>query len=173
VRAPLGRGYGIFLRSLAFVANIGLVALVIVVLLAVVVRYLGVFPGSLHWATEFSRFSVVWIVMLGSAIAFHRGAHVAIDLTGLLPARWRRIARSAAHLLGLGFLTVLVWQGLRLSLATMGQISPALGLPMGYAYLAIPCGAAIMMLQSILFALSPALVGSDGGRPVDASQTSP
>jgi TRAP-type C4-dicarboxylate transport system permease small subunit len=165
----VGRGYGIFLRCLAFATNIGLVALVLVVLFAVIVRYLGAFPGSLHWATEFSRFSVVWIVMLGSAIALHRGAHLAMDVTGLLPAHWRRSVRTAAYLLGLAFLGVLAWQGMKLSLATMGQISPALGLPMGYAYLAIPSGAALMTLQTILLAVLPELESTHGSRPAEAA----
>jgi TRAP-type C4-dicarboxylate transport system permease small subunit len=39
----------------------------------------------------------------------------------------------------------------------MRQISPALGIPVGYAYLAIPVGAVVMTVQSLLFALLPDL----------------
>jgi TRAP-type C4-dicarboxylate transport system permease small subunit len=39
----------------------------------------------------------------------------------------------------------------------MRQTTPAFGLPMGYAYSAIPVGAAIMVLQSLLFALLPGI----------------
>ena len=56
------------------------------------------------------------------------------------------------------FVAVLAWQGALLCLATTQQISPALGLPMGFAYLAIPVGAGIMALQSILFACFPRLI---------------
>jgi len=44
---------------------------------------------------------------------------------------------------------VLAWQGFKLSQATLSQVSPALGLPMGYSYLGIPVGATIMTLQLI------------------------
>lgn len=161
--------YDVFLWVLSWTINIALVFLIIVVLLAVVARYSGLFPGSLHWATEFSRFSIIWIVMLGSVIAFHRGAHVAIDISDLLPRRYHRPLRSIAYVLSVAFLGVLTWEGLKLSFATMHQISPALGLPMGYAYLAIPVGSLLMTLQSILFVVVPQIsgagVGESGGAP--------
>jgi TRAP-type C4-dicarboxylate transport system permease small subunit len=165
VLAWVARGYTALLELLTFVINVGLVALVLVVLLAVAVRYIGIFPGSLHWATEFSRFAIIWIVMLGSAVALDRGAHMAIDISEFLPVRWRRVIRSTGYLLGLAFLGVLAWQGFKLSFATMRQISPALGFPMGYAYLAIPIGAAIMALQSVLFAVVPGLAGKGERAP--------
>jgi TRAP-type C4-dicarboxylate transport system permease small subunit len=153
--------YRTSLELIRVLTSLALVFLVIVVLLAVVVRYVGIFPGSLHWATELSRFSIIWIVMLGSAIALDRGAHVGIELSKALPERWARLVRAAAYLLGVAFLSVLAWEGFKLSQATMRQISPALGLPMGYAYLALPVGAAIMVLQSVLFTIRPDLAAKD------------
>jgi TRAP-type C4-dicarboxylate transport system permease small subunit len=149
------RFYAACLDGLRRAANLALVALVTVGLISVVVRYVGIFPGSLHWATEFSRFAIIWIVMLGSVLALHEGAHMAIDVVDLLPRRWRRAVRAAGYLMGVAFLGALAWQGFKLSQATMRQISPALGLPMGYAYLAIPVGATLMTLQSILLAIMP------------------
>jgi TRAP-type C4-dicarboxylate transport system permease small subunit len=139
--------YGVILDAVRIATNAALVMLVVVVLAAVAVRYLGIFRGSLHWATEYSRFAIVWIAMT-------------IDFTEQLPAAMRARVRSAGFIIGTVFLAVLAWQGFRLSLATMLQVSPALGLPMGYAYLAIPVGATIMTLQSVLFALMPDLAGA-------------
>jgi TRAP-type C4-dicarboxylate transport system permease small subunit len=153
----VARVYRPAMAGLRVVTNLALVSLVVVVLAAVAVRYFGVFPGSLHWATEYSRFGIVWIVMLGSAVALDHGAHVAIDLTEHLPPTPRSIVRRIGFLLGLLFLAVLAWQGFRLSGATMRQLSPALRIPVGYAYLALPVGAAIMTVQSVLFALFPEL----------------
>jgi TRAP-type C4-dicarboxylate transport system permease small subunit len=152
------RVYRIGMNLLSILTSIGLASIIVVVLCSVAVRYFGVFQGSLDWATEYSRFGIVWVVMLGSAVAFDRGAHVGIDFTIRMPPALGRIVRSAGALLGLVFVTVLAWQGFVLSFETMRQISPALGLPMGYAYLAIPTGASIMALQSVLFAAMPALM---------------
>jgi TRAP-type transport system small permease protein len=143
------------MAGLRLVTNLALVSLVIVVLAAVAVRYFGIFNGSLDWASEYSRFGIIWVVMLGAAVAFDQGAHVAIDFTDTMPPRTQRIVRSAGYICGIAFVAVLAWQGFRLSFATMRQISPALGIPVGYAYLAIPVGAVIMTVQSLLFALLP------------------
>jgi TRAP-type transport system small permease protein len=143
--------------ALRVVTNLVLVSLVVVVLAAVAVRYFGVFNGSLDWASEYSRFAVIWVVMLGAAIAFDQGARVAIDFIDMMPPPTRRIVRSLGYLCGIAFVAVLAWQGFRLSFATMRQISPALGIPVGYAYLAIPVGAVIMTVQSLLFAVMPDL----------------
>lgn len=149
--------YHAFMAGLRVVTNALTVSLVAVVLLAVVVRYFNFFNGSLDWASEYSRFGIIWVVMLGAAVAFDQGAHVAIDFTGSMPPNVRRIVRTIGYLCGVAFVLVLAWQGFRLSLATMRQISPALGVPVGYAYLAIPVGALIMTVQSLLFAAIPGL----------------
>jgi TRAP-type transport system small permease protein len=152
------------MAGLRVVTNAGLVALVVVVLASVVVRYFGIFGGSLHWTSELARFIIVWVVMLGSAVAFDYSAHVAIDFTGRLPRVCRRVVRTMAYLLSLAFILVLAWQGYRLSSLTMRQISPALGLPFGYFYLAIPVGASIIAVQSALFVVLPRL--QKDGTPV-------
>jgi TRAP-type C4-dicarboxylate transport system permease small subunit len=171
VQALVDAPYRFVLAALTVLVNVALVALVVAVLLAVAVRYFGLWPGSLQWTTEFSRFTVIWIVMLGAAIGLHKGAHMAIDVGGLLPAPWRRPVRSLGYLTGIAFLAVLTWQGFLLSMGTMRQISPALGLPMGYAYLAIPVGAGLMTVQSILFALWPDLAERAEDSPMAADQS--
>ena len=159
------------LAAITWIVNTALVIVVLVVLLAVFARYTGYLPGTLHWATEFSRFSIIWIVMLGSVVALHRGAHVAIDITEWLPVRSRWLVRSAAYLLSIVFLAVLAWEGFILSMATMRQISPALSLPMGYAYFAIPVGATFMVLQAALFLVLPSLRGGDSPLELLPEQT--
>ena len=156
------------MAGLRLVTNLAMVSLVVVVLLAVAVRYFGIFNGKLDWASEYSRFGIIWIVMLGAAVAFDQGAHVAIDFTDRMPPRARRIVRTAGYLCGVAFVVVLAWQGFRLSFATMRQISPALGIPVGYAYLAIPVGALIMTVQSLLFAALPAL--KERRQPLEESE---
>jgi len=135
-------------------AMAALLALVVLVVAAVVVRYFGVFGGSLHWVDEASRFSMIWIAMLGSVVALDRGAHLAVSLVpDALGARGRRAVLLAAQLLSIAFTLTLALKGWEISQRTMRQVSPSLGLPMGYVYLAIPVGAALMTVQLITHAL--------------------
>lgn len=144
------------MNIIALVTNLLLVSIVLVVIGAVFVRYFGVLRGSLDWATEYGRFAIVWVVMLGSTVALAKGAHVGIDFGPVLPSWLHRPVRTAAGVLGFVFVAVLAWQGGSLCLATTRQISPAMGVSMSLAYLAIPVGAGIMALQSVLFACWPA-----------------
>jgi TRAP-type C4-dicarboxylate transport system permease small subunit len=150
------------MRCISFVTNAAAAVLVLAVLSAVFVRYFGLFGGSLHWIDELSRYLTIWTVMLGSAVALDRGAHVTV---GLLPQalseRWRRWMAAASFLISGTFLLVLTWQGFVLARFTMRQLTPALGLPMGYVYLAVGCGGALMCLQSVLFAIRPELQKND------------
>jgi TRAP-type C4-dicarboxylate transport system permease small subunit len=152
----VARVYAVLLRGVRVATAVALVVLVMVVTASVVIRYFGLLGGSLHWATELSRFTIVWVAMLGSVVAFNQGAHLAIALfQEALPPGARRAVEVLAYVLSLVFIVVLAWSGFQLALATMRQISPALGLPMGYAYLAIPVGATVIAIQSVLFAISP------------------
>lgn len=158
MQPTVAKGYAGLLRAVRVATGLALVVLVVVVTASVIVRYFGLFGGSLHWATELSRFTIVWVVMLGGALAFDQGAHVAIALfQDALPPAARRWVQGLAYLLSLVFIAVLAWTGFELSLATMAQRSPALGLPMGYVYLAVPVGAAVIALQAVLFAIYPDL----------------
>lgn len=158
--ARILRAYRRLLSAVEILTNGALILLVVVVSLAVAVRYFGVLGGSLHWADELSRFTMIWLVMLGSVLAFDRGAHVAVDLLPKnLPPVASKPIKLIAYLLSAAFIVVLVWQGLALALRTMRQISPALGVPMGYIYLAVPAGAALMGIQAVLFWFIPQRAG--------------
>jgi TRAP-type C4-dicarboxylate transport system permease small subunit len=148
----VAHAYAGLLAAVRLLTGAALVLLVTVVLLAVFVRYFGLLAGSLHWTDELAL-TTIWLVMLGSVVAFDRGAHVAVDLLpGRLPPAVARWVRVVACLLSAAFLAALAWHGWALSARTMRQVSPALGLPMGYVYLAVAVGGALMALQSLVFA---------------------
>lgn len=106
----------------------------------VVLRY--VFDSPLPWGEEVTRYMFVYLIFLGAASGIHYGIHVSIDvLVRRLPGRSGQYVDVAARAVVALFLVFLFWYGLQLSLRTMGQDSPALGIPIGLAYLAIPLGA--------------------------------
>lgn len=143
--------------GIAWVTGLLLIGITLLVLVAAAVRYLGLSPGSLHWVSELTRFGIIWLVMLGAAVAHDQGAHVAIEISSRIPPAIRRPMEIAGAILVVAFLAVLVASGLELSMRTMRQVTPALGMPVGYAYLALPVGALLMLVQSLLFAVRPDL----------------
>ncbi|MDK2824770.1 MAG: TRAP-type transport system small permease protein [Clostridia bacterium] len=111
--------------------------------LQVVFRY--VFKYPLPWTEELARFLFVWLTFIGSAAAVKSKSHIAMDLfVSMFPKVIQKYITLLALIVFLGFSILLVKQGLFLTQMNMGQESDALGIKMGYPYLAIPVGGILM-----------------------------
>lgn len=130
------------------VMGIGLLSGAIVLFINIVLRY--VFSHGLHWAEEYVRFSIVWIVFIGSGGVARRYAHLSvsalIDSVGKKTA-WK--LTTVTYLITIGFVIFLAVFGMRLTLEMrqLGQTSPALHMPMWLVYLPIGLGGILMTLR--------------------------
>ncbi|MGH7335459.1 MAG: TRAP transporter small permease [Candidatus Rokuibacteriota bacterium] len=123
--------------------------LIATVFYQVVGRYLFNAPPS--WSEELARFLQVWIALLASALCIHHGLHLGVDyLVHAVPPRGRALLDVVVNVLVSGFLLLLLVQGIRILEVASVQTSPAMGINMWYAYLAVPVGAALMLLESVL-----------------------
>lgn len=117
----------------------------------VVSRYLLRSPSA--WTEELAGFLLIWVGMLGAAIAHREKAHLGIDfLVTKFSRRGRDMIRVVVSFLTFFFaLGVLTTGGLQLVRNTLAshQVSPALGIPMGYVYLAVPVSGLFMAIYSL------------------------
>jgi len=135
-------------RILRVVIGILIVALVFSVALGVFYRY--AMQQSLYWATEVPNFILVWLVFLGSVVAFHENQHIAFTvLTDALGEGARRAARVLVLLVVLTFLGFLIYYGVNLVAQTMDSPSEALKIPQGYLYASLPLSATLMAISTI------------------------
>lgn len=137
-----------FFRILAGLCATLLGVMLISIGLQIVMRY-G-FNAPLVWSEELARFTMVWLALLASALAMRRAQHIA--LTGLIPipARLDPALRALTALASIAILLILTDLGWELAQRTMRQRSPALGIPMGYMYAAIPVSAILMIVGQAL-----------------------
>lgn len=106
-----------------------------------------VFHFSITWSEELARFLLVWVSMLGGAVAARRRMHVGFEsLVQALPPRPGLVLRALASCLALVTFGVMGWHGFRLARFNMLQVSAALEWPMGVPYSAIPVGALLLVL---------------------------
>lgn len=107
-------------------------------------------PGGV--TEEFLRFSLVWLSMIGLAYVAGQRKHVAFTLlVDGTPRHWRRYWEIMIELTFLAFAVyVLIIGGLKAVNMTMMQTSPALRLPMGYVYLAMPISGGLLAFYSLL-----------------------
>ncbi|MFZ5942612.1 MAG: TRAP transporter small permease [Bacillota bacterium] len=111
--------------------------------LQVIFRYVFAYP--LIWTEEVARFMFVWLTFLGSAAAIRTKNHIAMDLlVNFFPQKMQKFVNLLALAIFFGFCLLLIKQGIFLTTMNMEQTSDALGIPMGYPYLAIPVGGALM-----------------------------
>lgn len=121
-----------------------LVAATAITLVQVVFRY-GL-NHSLTWPEEMARWAFVWLVFLGSAMLVRRSRHIAIDLfAGMLEGRGAAAHAFAVRVIMACAAMLLVVIGLRL-VANSTYVSPALGWPFLYLYLAAPVGGALSLI---------------------------
>lgn len=115
-----------------------------------------VFSQPSTWTEESMRRLLIWMVMLGIVVAFRRGALVSVDLMlRVSTGAWQQVVRWVITLSSLAYLSVLVWFGVNLVTRVRFQTFASMELSMGYAYAALPVGAALAILAVVANHLDP------------------
>lgn len=139
-------------KFLEWLVVVAVAILVVDVLWQVFTRYVLKNPSS--WTEELATFLLIWVSLLGAAVALNRGAHLGIDyFTGKLQPKTRIYTEIFVFAcIALFCFLVMVIGGIDLVRTTLNlrQVSPALGIQMGYVYLAVPISGLFMVLYSII-----------------------
>jgi TRAP-type C4-dicarboxylate transport system permease small subunit len=138
-------------KTLELLVTVSMGFLVLDVVWQVLTRYVLKNPSS--WTEELATFLMIWVGLLGASVALNRGAHLGIDYLVT------KLSKKNALLVGLFVfasiaafsLLVMVIGGGQLVFRTLitKQVSPALGLKMGYVYLAIPISGFFLVIYAI------------------------
>lgn len=146
-------------HALSAVCIAAFIAMFVLGIATVVFRFL--IQSSLAFPDEMIRYLFVWMIALGSGVAFRRNIHAAIGiLVAYLPASLKRAALLLSTALCIVFFVAIFWSGVQMTQRVVPQISPALEVSMAWVYGAIPAGMAILLIfaveQLILQARAPA-----------------
>jgi len=136
-------------KALEILVMVVVAVLVVDVLWQVFTRY--VLKNQSSWTDELAIFLLIWVALLGAAVALNRGAHLGIDyFVGKLDKKTRiYIEIFAFFCIACFAFFVMILGGIDL-VKTLVQTSPALGIRMGYVYLAVPISGSFMLLYSVL-----------------------
>ena len=131
--------------------------LVIDVLWGVVSRF--VLGAQSRFTEELATMLLIWVSLLGASLAYGSGQHLGVDyFVGKLHPDARRLMRRIVALSVMAFAgSVMIYGGWVLFSRTLasGQVSPAMGLQMGYVYLVVPISGVLFILESLALLLSP------------------
>lgn len=117
--------------------------MVIATFAQVIFRFL--LGSPLFWSEELGRYCFVYIVFIGGAWAGKQLAHLGVDFfANKLPRGANAVVDIVIDLLIMSFSLVVICVSFPVIGANMKQLSPALQIPMGLVYLAIPIGFILM-----------------------------
>ncbi len=139
-------------KSLEILVMIVMAVLVVDVLWQVFTRKVLGDPSK--WTEELAIFLLIWVSLLGAAVALGRGAHLGIDyFVGKLSDKDKLCTEIFTFLcISVFSLYVMLIGGYILvsETFTLEQVSPALNIPMGYVYLAVPISGFFMLLYATI-----------------------
>ena len=142
----INRGLAMFTVSLSSF-------LVFCVIWQVISRYVIGKPSTV--TDELARYLFMWVALIGAAYTTGQKRHLAIDLLTMKLSGKRKLINEIVIQLAIAAFAfiVLVYGGTNLALKTLstGQVTPALGLEMGYIYFCLPISGALMIFYSAVF----------------------
>lgn len=139
----------VFDRVATPVTGLSLTLALVVMAAQVIFRY--AFNDSLFWAEEVARYALIWSSMIGAAVAYRHGSHVAVtDVVKRLPQGLQRQLVRVVHALVFAFGAFLLWQGWMLTMRNFErhQLSTSLEIEIAWIYLSIPLSGALMMVAA-------------------------
>lgn len=111
------------------------------------------FSHSFTWVEEATRYMMIWAAFIGAGPALRVGGHIAIDtLQVAVPVPLARLLRVLIVAIVAATLVALVWLGIEYVEFAWYQESPVLGWSLGKVYLALPLGAALMLVHLAMVA---------------------
>jgi len=142
-------------RIVDWIENVSVTLLIltatVVAIVQVIARY--VFNNSLFWSEELILYSLITMSFLTMGMGVRYASHISVEAVyAIAGPRMARALQIGACCLGLIFAGVLIFYGSKLSVNTMnmGQLSPAMRVPVGYVYTIIPIAGVFMVLRYFL-----------------------
>lgn len=113
--------------------------------------------GGWIWVNDLSRLLITWVIMVGAAAAIGLREHLVVDFVmDRAPARFRAACAYAMRAIEVGIGFILLVSGFTVAMARMDIKYIQLGIPTGYAYLAVPVLGFFMVVFGLLMSVRPA-----------------
>ena len=136
VRSPLLKLSDMLNRASEIALFTMMMAMILITLLQVVCRF---FFDALIWSEEVVCFLLVAASLLGAAIAFKRGSHIAVtSLVLKLNPGLQKVLSVFVQLIGIVFFVIVAWYGGVLTKSESFQTTPAMGISMSWIYVMYP-----------------------------------
>lgn len=146
--AALDKFAEIMYRILKVILCVVLVSMVAILMAHVIARY--ILNNSLTWSEELLKILLVWFGMLSVSVLAARREHVSIVVfKEHMPKKVSDFLTKVTQLITVLICFVVIYVGVKYVLSAGYRPTPALRLPYGYAYAAIPVSFVFVTLFEI------------------------
>lgn len=136
-------------RMIGWVLAIALGIMTVLIFWQVFARY--VVGNSLTFSEEVSRFTMIWMTLLGAAYAIRKGTLISVDiLPDFTKGNLSKAIKIMSYLLALIFYFVLIRFGWEMSQSVSFQRAPSTGVSMFWPMFALCAGGVLMFLNTIV-----------------------
>ena len=139
-----------------YISMVLITVMTLLIFVQVIMRY--VFQASLSWSEELARYIFIWLIYISISQGAQIMKHIKIEAAlGLYPKKMRPFIVILGDLLFLmfaAFVAYVAWNSVVVRQMALGQVSPALGIPLWMVYAAPAVGLAltsIRQVQTILY----------------------
>ncbi len=135
-------------KLLYYFSGVLLISMSVIIIYQVFSRF--VLEASLPWSEELTRYLMIWAVFIGASLALRNGALIGVEaIAEAMPNSIKKAMKISVSLFSMIFFGFLIFIGLDIVEGVSVQTSPAMHIPMSWAYAAIPVGSLFMLLNSI------------------------
>lgn len=107
---------------------------------------------SLSWSEEITVNLFVWVVLLGSSVAFKKGSHLGMEFVyERLPVKCKKVLFILSSALSIGFFVVLGWLGTLevIDEIDLSVITESLAIPVWYYTIAVPVFSLLIIVRIV------------------------
>lgn len=135
---------------LNILAGVSFLAMVALTCWQVFTRYVLQNPSS--WSEELVSYLFAWMALLGASLVVGERGHMNIPIVvERMGKKGRKFFAIFAEVVALAFAgVILVYGGMQITNLAMGQMTSALGLPIGVFYIVLPLSGVINIIYTIL-----------------------
>jgi TRAP-type C4-dicarboxylate transport system permease small subunit len=131
-----------------YLAGLGLVAMSVIVLWQVLVRFV------LNWNNNWTEITAIlimsWFIFLGAAVGVRENYHLGFDvLLYVLPKGSKKVLRTLSDVVVAGFACGMIYYGVQLMNLQWNERMPALGISGAFRYLPLAAGGVLIALFSL------------------------
>ena len=146
--ARVGRLLSALSNTALYLAGIGLVAMSLIVLWQVFVRFV------LNWGQAWTELSAImimsWFIFLGAAVGVRENYHLGFDvLLYVLPRGSKKVLRTISDVVVLAFALGMIVYGIDLMRLQWNERLPGLGISGAFRYLPLVAGGVLIVLFSV------------------------